>query len=202
MPISERPEEYGCVILAAGLGRRFGGGKLLAQFDGQPLYRRVMDAVPVEARGRTAVVSGDADILAAAAERGYRPVENLLPEAGISRSIRRGLEALEGCAGVLFMVGDQPLLRRETTEALLTAARENPGCIVAPVRSGGKTGNPCFFPARFFPELLALEGDTGGRRVMAAHPEAVVTLPVSDRELTDTDSPQALAALESRSSSL
>ena len=69
MPISERPEEYGCVILAAGLGRRFGGGKLLAQFDGQPLYRRVMDAVPGEARGRTAVVSGDADILAAAAER-------------------------------------------------------------------------------------------------------------------------------------
>lgn len=193
---TENSAIFGCIILAAGLGQRFGGDKLLAQFDGQPLYKRVMSAVPEETRERTAVVSGDGRILAAAAEAGFRPVENYRPEEGISRSIRLGLEALSGCAGVLFMVGDQPLLRQETARQILDTARANPGHMIAPVRSDGRPGNPCFFPARFFPELMALEGDTGGRRVMKAHPEALISLPVSDRELADTDTPQALAELE------
>lgn len=196
MEKNEISAAFGCVILAAGLGTRFGGDKLLAVFDGQPLYRRVMEAVPGVCRQKTAVVSGDRRILTAAEEAGFLPVVNDWPEEGISRSIRLGLEALGDCAGALFMVGDQPLLRRETAARLLEAAAENPGCIIAPVRSDGKPGNPCFFPARFFPALKALEGDTGGRRVMAAHPEAVVTVPAADRELADTDSPEALEALK------
>jgi len=195
MQKNESPIPFGCVILAAGLGKRFGGDKLLADFNGLPLYRRAMAAVPEELRAKTAMISGDAAILAAAREAGFAPVLNDRPEDGISRSIRLGVEALRDCAGLLFMVGDQPLLRPQTVQRLLDAARANPGAIVAPVRSDGQSGNPCFFPARFFPELLALEGDTGGRRVMKAHPEALITLPVSDRELTDTDSPQALEEL-------
>ena len=187
---------FGCIILAAGLGKRFGGGKLLAEFDGKPLYLRAMAAVPEEAKEAAAVVSGDGQILAAAAEFGFIPVENLRPEDGISRSIRLGLEALGECAGALFLVGDQPLLRRETVQALLDTARAHPGSIIVPVRSDGRGGNPCFFPARFFPELMALTGDTGGRRVIAAHPEAVIHVPVRDTELTDTDSPAALEELK------
>lgn len=193
---NESSSVYGCVILAAGLGRRFGGDKLLAIFDGQPLYRRVMAAVPGVCRARTAVVAGDTRILEAAREMGFRPVVNHRPEDGISRSIRLGLESVSDCDGVLFMVGDQPLLRQETAERLLETARAHPGHIVAPVRSDGGMGNPCLFPARFFPALMALEGDTGGRRVMRAHPEAVITVPVDDRELADTDSPEALEALK------
>ena len=79
---------------------------------------------------------------------------------------------------------------------VLDTARANPGRIIAPVRSDGRGGNPCFFPARFFPELSALTGDTGGRRVIAAHPEAVIHVPVSDWELFDTDSPAALEELK------
>ena len=141
-------------------------------------------------------VAEKGSILAAAAAAGFLPVENHKPEEGISRSIRLGLERLDDCDGILFMVGDQPLLRQETAQRLLDTARDKPGSIIAPVRSDGRPGNPCFFPARFFPELMALTGDTGGRRVMKAHPEAVISLPVNDRELADTDTPQALAALK------
>jgi CTP:molybdopterin cytidylyltransferase MocA len=186
---------YGCVILAAGLGRRFGGGKLFAEFDGIPLYKRAFSAVPQALFRDTVVVSAEREILVEAETMGFRPVRNPRPEDGISLSIRLGLEALGDCEGALFMVGDQPLLRRETVSALMAAARENPGCILAPVRQDGSPGNPCYFPARFFPELMALTGDTGGRRVIRTHPEALRTLAVDERELTDTDSPEALSAL-------
>lgn len=187
---------FGCVILAAGLGTRFGGGKLLAEFGGVPLYARTMDTVPGELHARTVVVSRDEHILRAAEERGFRPIVNDRPEEGISRSVRLGLEALEDCGGVLFMVADQPLLEQATVERILRAGRDNPGRIIAPVRADGRPGNPCLFPAAFFGELLRLQGDKGGRSVIAAHPEALVTIPADSRELTDVDSRRALEELE------
>ena len=57
-------------------------------------------------------------------------------------------------------------------------------------------GNPCLFPARFFPELMALEGDRGGSGVIRRHPEALLLLETAERELQDIDTPQALKDLE------
>ena len=37
-----------CVLLAAGAGLRFGGGKLLAEFDGERLFERAMNVLPEE----------------------------------------------------------------------------------------------------------------------------------------------------------
>jgi molybdenum cofactor cytidylyltransferase len=186
----------GCVILAAGLGRRFGGGKLEARFRGSPLYALAFRTVPLEKLSAAAVVSGSEEILAAAEAAGFLPVRNDRPEDGISRSIRLGLSALGGVDAALFLVADQPLLTRATVERVLSAGEAGPGRIVAPVRSDGQPGNPCLFPAAFFPELLALEGDRGGKRVIAAHPEAFLAVPAPDAELADADSREALAELE------
>lgn len=193
--MTDRPK-IGCVILAAGSGSRFGGDKLSALFRGRPLYEHAIDAVPESVLPQTVVVSGKEDILRAAEARGLATVRNDRPELGISRSVRLGTEALMHCDGLLYMVGDQPLLSRNTVEMLINAFIENFDHIIAPIDKNEQMGNPCLFPARFFPELCALEGDRGGKRVIRAHPEAVRTVTVPPQELIDTDSREALAQLE------
>lgn len=177
-----------CVLMAAGASLRFdGGSKLLADFEGLPVYVRALNAIPAERFYKVAVVSGEAEILRAAEERGFIPVVNNEPSLGASRSVRLGMEALPDADALLFMVADQPCLRAGTVRALLDLARTRPGKIIRPCCKG-HCGNPVLFPSAFFPELLALTGDKGGGAVCARHPEAVCFFePENERELADID---------------
>lgn len=109
--------------------------------------------------------------------------------------MRSGLAALADCDAVLFQVADQPLLRRESVGGSSRCGGSIPEKIAA-VSGGGRRGNPCLFPARFFPELLALTGDCGGSRVIRQHEDELMLLEIDARELADVDTPQALAEVE------
>ena len=61
---------------------------------------------------------------------------------------------------------------------------------------GGVRGNPCLFPARFFPELLELREDHGGNTVIRRHEEELFLLEVPAEELHDVDTVQALEELK------
>ena len=184
----------GCVVLAAGSARRFGGNKLTAAVEGVALIRRALSAVPAERFARVAVVTQYPEIWELAKEFSFTPVRNDAPEAGVSRSIALGLAALGNCPGALFLVADQPLLRRESVDALVTLWQEKPDGIAA-LGHGGVRGNPCLFPARLFPELRALQGDRGGAAVIRRHEDLLTLLEVDPRELQDADTPEALAAI-------
>ena len=176
----------GCVILAAGEGKRFGANKLLREVDGKSLIRRALESVPAEHLKTTVVVTQYPDIAALAKEYCFTPIINAHPEWGQSHSIQLGLAALEHCDAVLFRVADQPFLKQETVVQLIELSRQYPNSIVCLSHDGVK-GNPCLFPARFFPELMALEGDRGGRGVRQAHEDCVVTLEAEKDELRDID---------------
>ena len=64
------------------------------------------------------------------------------------------------------------------------------------VAHGGVRGNPCIFPARFFPELRQLLGDQGGGAVIRRHLDELLLLEVPAWELADVDTVQALETLE------
>ena len=65
--------------------------------------------------------------------------------------------------------------------------------------SGGRRGNPCLFPARLFPELMALPQGSGGGYVIKKHPERLGLLDVRDEyELMDVDSPEDYRVLLER----
>ena len=181
--------------MAAGNARRFGANKLLAEIAGKSLIRRALEAVPRERLCAAAVVSQYPEVLSLAERLGFTAVENSRPDLGVSRTIRLGLEALPPCGGALFQVADQPWLRRETAAALVDLWQQRPEMIAA-LGHGGVRGNPCLFPARFFPELLALEGDTGGSAVIRRHPEDLLLLEAAAAELRDVDTPAALEDAE------
>ena len=184
----------GCVVMAAGNARRFGENKLAVQVQGKTLFRRALEAVPAERFIRTVVVSQYPEVLELAHRMGFVPVPNRHPDWGISHTISLGLGKLPEMDAALFQVADQPLLRRESVGSLVDFYREHPEHIAA-LGHGGVRGNPCLFPARLFPELLALQGDHGGNQVIRRHEEDLLFWEVPAPELTDVDTPQVLAQL-------
>jgi len=181
--------------MAAGDARRFGENKLAAIFDGKMLIQHALEAVPAEEFFAVAVVTQYPEVETLAEGFGFTPVHNPHPDWGISHTIRLGLEALGDCDGALFQVSDQPLLRRESIRAEVECFRRNPDKLVG-LSHGGVRGNPCIFPAAYFPELLALTEDHGGSSVIRRHEEDLLLVEVPAGELEDVDTPQALRAMK------
>ena len=106
----------GCLLMAAGNASRFGENKLAACFDGQSLFSLALAAIPAEMFARVTVVSQYPALLEEASLAGFDTILNDRPEDGISRTIRLGTQAMADCAGILYMVADQPLLRAGTAD--------------------------------------------------------------------------------------
>ena len=193
MPQMQTPK-LGCLIMAAGNASRFRANKLAAEFDGKPLIRHALDAVPKALFDKVVVVTQYPQIAALAREFGFLPLENPHPDYGISYTIRLGTRELLDCDAILYMVSDQPLLKRESIAGAVDLYRRHPNCIVG-LSHGGKRGNPCIFPREFFPELLELREDHGGNTVIRRHEDRLLLYEVGKQELTDVDTREALTDL-------
>ena len=97
---------------------------------------------------------------------------------GQSGSLRLGLEAAFG-EWFLFLTADQPLLTPACLQPLFELAAENTDKIIFP-SAHGKPCTPAIFPARFRENLMNLTGDTGGRAIREAYPEACLTFEVEN----------------------
>ena len=183
----------GCVIMASGLGKRFGGNKLMADFHGRPMIQMALDATE-GLFARRVVVTRHEDVAALCREQGIEVVLHDLPHR--SDTVRLGLEALGELDGCMFLPGDQPLLRRETVARLLDCWRESPDSIVRPIHED-TVGSPVLFPAWAFAELRNLPEGKGGGVVIRNHPHDVLGVSVSDPfELADADTPETLELLQ------
>jgi molybdenum cofactor cytidylyltransferase len=167
------------LILAAGLGTRFGGHKLLAPIDGQPMLQRVLDlAADAELAPVVVVLGVDADeIEAACSWRSELRVRNHSPARGVSGSVRLGLSTLSRFADAqraAVLLGDQPFLSRSQLDVVLAAS----GQIVVP-RYRGKPGNPVVIDRSVWPLAARLDGDRGFSQVFSAYPNLVTFVDVS-----------------------
>jgi len=180
------------VIMASGMGRRFGGNKLLADFCGEPMIMRILSATE-GLFSRRVVVTRHQEIADLCKKSRIESILHDLPHR--SDTVRLGLEAIGEAEGCLFCPADQPLLRRETLSALVYAARQDAQSIWRPA-FGGASGSPVLFPKWAFDSLMHLPQGMGGGQIIRMHPDRVRTIPVRDEyELMDADDPETLNRL-------
>lgn len=172
-----RPARIAALVLAGG-----GGASLACDDEGVPAVRRAVDKALGSRCVQVLVVSGQD---AAALEDALAGCEvsiahNAHHESGIASSLGCGLRALaRDIDGALVMLGDMPALRGEHLDRLIAAFDAAAPAIVAPARAG-RRGNPVLWPRRYFPELLALTGMAGARRLLTLHAENLLLVPVED----------------------
>lgn len=185
----------GCVIMASGLGKRFGGNKLMAPFRGQPMIAGILAATEGLSDCRV-VVTRHADVCEYCRERGVEVILHDLPNR--NDTVRLGLEAVGKVDGCLFCPGDQPLLKRETVEKLADAWRAESDFIWR-LAFEDQPGAPILFPRWAFDELCSLPEGKGGGFLAKKYPERVRQHPVRDRfELMDIDTRETMMELAER----
>ena len=182
----------GCVIMASGLGKRFGGNKLMAEFGGQPMIARILAATD-DSFDRMVVVTRHEAVAAYCRARNVEVVLHNLPNR--NDTVRLGLEAVGEVDGCMFCPGDQPLLKKETIEALINGWKRESDCIWRP-SCEDQPGAPVLFPKWAFSELLTLPEGKGGGFLARKYPERVRLHPVRDPyELMDVDTRETLREL-------
>lgn len=173
------------IVLAAGEGRRMGKLKQSLPVRGKSMLETVVDTALASSLHRVVVVLGHG------AERlvpllGRRPVTVIINREfhdGQATSLQAGLRELTPESdAALFLLGDQPLLSRETVDNIVAACQHTNAPIIAPIY-GGKRGNPVLFGRELFPLIEGLKGDTGARGILTGHPDMLFSLPVADPKI-------------------
>lgn len=191
------------IILAAGISRRLGRPKQLVKIKGQTLVEIIVDAALGSKLERVVLVLGNEfeAVLQALGPRTKDPrlivIENTAFRGGMSGSIRLGLKRVNrNFPSVMFLLGDQALIRSETIDFLLDRFRSSDKDILVPV-CRNKRGNPTIFSSRFYNQILNIRGDMGAREIIRDNPDCVNLVETDDPALFfDIDTPADLEKLK------
>jgi molybdenum cofactor cytidylyltransferase len=197
-PVSVR-RRVDAIILAAGSSSRMNGHhKLLARINGTPLVRLVAEAALASAAASVTLVVGHraSDVAAAVSDLDVTIVENPNHRSGLSSSLRTGVAALgEETDAAIILLADMPDVGSDTIDTVIDAFDPELGRHVVVPTFEGKAGNPVLWSRRFFPELMALEGDKGAREMIRANADAVAWVKAGPSVTHDIDTPEAMAAI-------
>jgi len=187
------------VVLAAGAGSRFGGGKLLADFGGRSLIEATLDGLRGGPVDEIIVVVGSEGerLRSVSTALGDRVVENPSWAEGMSTSVRAGLGACSpGTRAAVVTLADQPLVGAGAVARLVEAFEG--GAQVAVATYDGRPLNPALFAREVWPLLRReMSGDRGARVSLALHPELVTEVPCDDvADPADVDTMDDLLRLE------
>jgi molybdenum cofactor cytidylyltransferase len=193
-PVREARGNVTAIVLAAGLSSRLGAPKQLLSFQGRPLIRHVAEAVLGSQIDEVIVVLGFAAESVSQALKGL-PVKIVVNQdfaQGQSTSVTTGVNALNDKIlpkGVLFVLGDQPLLQSATINLIVDQFSKHGGIVVPYFNK--TPGNPVIFDHKYLPEFQELRGDVGARVIIQRHSNEVYCVDVTDRGvLFDIDTPE------------
>jgi len=187
-----RPEkrEVAAIVLAAGMSQRFGSDKLL-----HPLTLRGM-TLPLAAHSlipwldtfahTTVVVRPGAKVFRSAIEgalgtgksASIRWIECTDAAQGMAASLICGVRGNFDAFGWLIGLADMPAVPAHAIASVRDALAA--GAAIAAPAHAGRRGHPVGFSRHYRVELLALQGDTGGRRLLERDMSEVVEIRVDD----------------------
>ncbi len=177
------------ILLAAGAGKRYGGGKL------KQVLPNGLAICVASARNLAAAVDqviavvrpdDDATHKLLAAESNIQIVICELAEQGMGHSLAAAVAASPEHTNWIIALGDMPLIKPETIRVVADAIKQ--GAAFAMPQHKGQRGHPVGIHARFRNDLLVLEGDTGARALIAESKSAV--------QLIETDDPGVLVDVD------
>ena len=188
--------DFEAIVLAAGAGRRFGGGKLLARWgDGLLIEASLSAALAAPVRRVILVTGAEPRVGEAASEWAVRNGQSARVSVihaadhaeGMGASLRTAAAALApGCAGVFVFLGDMPAIPHDIGPRLAQAVAG--GALAAAPTFQGRRGHPALFAAELIPDLARASGDEGARRLFQT---------LGDRlALVETDSPGVLTDID------
>lgn len=185
-----------CVVLASGLGTRFGANKLLAPFQGEPLVQHILHITSNLFLQRI-IVTRHAEIKKLCDEQRIPCL--LHSEPYLSDTVRLGVQSIlqqkQEVQGLLFATSDQPLLQQASLIRLCHSFMQQPHKIHR-LYADETPGNPLIFPINLADELQQLPQDKGGGVLAKKYPELVVRVPAQDKyELFDVDTQENLLTL-------
>ncbi len=179
------------IILAAGKSARMGLPKQLLPMRRTTLLKHTIDeALGSRAHDVRVVIGADAEeVRKKVPERRFRYVMNPKWQEGMSTSIRAGVASLPDDMGAaIISLCDQPFLTSHIFNNLIETFASSQTSIVT-CEDNGQIVPPTLFASKHFPELFALKGDTGAKKVVMSHQDIVVRVPFPSGSI-DLDTPE------------
>jgi molybdenum cofactor cytidylyltransferase len=187
------------IILAAGESRRMGYPKPLLKIGGRTFIERISETMLAVVPRLVIVIGAHRERVRAAIPRDARItiVENPNYLHGQLSSLKAGLNALQPDAeGALVHLGDHPMVRAETFQAIVDFYNQTRKPIVI-ARYAGHRGHPLIFDSATFAELLSAPEEEGARHVVNADESRVAYVDLDDPGINlDLDTPADLARAE------
>jgi len=186
-------DSIGVILLAAGASVRMGVSKQLLRFQGETLLRRMAKTALVVSNRVVVALGSQIEILRKEIEHlPVEIVENEDWETGMSGSIKIGLKKLLADAdeleAAIVMVCDQPFVSGELLEKLVVKYKETDSLIV-PCEYQNTLGVPALFHRELFPELLALDAQTGAKQLIIKYRTRTAAVPFPEGAF-DVDTPE------------
>jgi molybdenum cofactor cytidylyltransferase len=184
------------IILAAGESRRMGYPKPLLNIGGRTFIEHIAETMLAVVPRLVIVIGAHRERVRAAIPRDPRIaiVENPNYSRGQLSSLKAGLTAIQAdAAAALVHLGDHPMVRAETFEAIVDSYNRTGKPIVI-ARHDGHRGHPLIFDRILFAELQSAPEEESARYVVNADPSRVTYVDLPDPGINlDLDTPTDLA---------